>query len=170
MPGTIYRRKFALSEDLYRASFDPDFSSSTSLRIILGRKPTSRGKKYCNREQILKLPPEPCWLSQLQQRFSQHWKARYLKILPKATFPRTPLFLDPQCQHNRNLSPEYICKLVQLGTLSATGNSIPPRVLKQTCGHIHVRGDDASILSQLGWSPSFSFHYTWLPRQQFQQS
>ncbi len=32
------------------------------------------------------------------------------------------------------------------------------------CGHLHTKNGDGSVLSTLGWSPNFAFHYTWLPR------
>ena len=148
---------------LYIAQGDKD-----RMQIILPRKPRSRGRRYYNREQILLLPNHPPWLWDLTQRFCSHWRTRFAKIQPKTTFPKTPLFCDPQLLHNRNLSDTYISKLVKTATWIATGVPIPPRVLRQTCGHLMTRGDDASALGQLGWSPQFAFHYTWLPRVQFQ--
>ena len=153
--------------DLAQASLEP---SNNRLKIILERKPRSRGRRYHNREQVLELPSQPDWLPQLKLRFQKKWQMRYSKILLKSSFPRTPLFLHPHCESNRNLSSDSLQILIAKATTVATGNPIPPRVLKQTCGHIHVRGNDASILSQLGWSPSFAFHYTWLPRVQYRSS
>ena len=152
--------------DLAGATIDLGATTDGPLRIILTRKPRSRGRRYYNREQVLTLPSDPPWLKRLVRRFRTHWQDAYAKVKPKISFPKTPLFLDPQFQHNRNLSDEYIRALIKKATLHATGSSITPRVLRQTCGHIMTRGDDASALSHLGWSPQFAFHYTWLPRIQ----
>lgn len=153
--------------DLVSASlnFTPD---DEALEIILARKPRSRGRRYYNRKQLLSLPRDPRWLDDLAVRFRAHWRSRFDRIQPKTSFPKTPLFLDPQHSHNRNLSDEYVRKLVKTATASATGIAIPPRVLRQTCGHIMTRGCDGSTLATLGWSQQFAFHYTWLPRVQFQ--
>jgi hypothetical protein len=156
------------TSDLASASVEIPPDGRDKIRVILARKPRSRGRRYYNREQTLRIPQSPAWLKDLSERFCEHWRARYTRTQPKASFPRTPLFLDPQFQHNRNLSNDYIRTLVKSATLSATGSAILPRVLRQTCGHIMTRGDDASALSHLGWSPQFAFHYTWLPRTQFQ--
>lgn len=153
--------------DLAQASLDP---LDSRIIIILERKPRSRGRRYYNREQTLTLPTQPAWLLQLQVRFLKLWQTRYSKILLKSSFPRTPLFLDPHCKSNRNLSSDSIQLLIARATSTATGVPIPSRVLKQTCGHIHLRGNDVSLLSQLGWSPQFAFHYTWLPREQYSSS
>ena len=150
--------------DLASATVDMTSQDGDPIKIILARKPRSRGRRFYNREQVLRIPSSPEWLMRLSERFGKHWRAQLSAIGPKASFPRTPLFLDPKLQHNRNLSDEYIRGLVKSATLSATGVAILPRVLRQTCGHIMTRGNDASVLSRLGWSPQFAFHYTWLPR------
>ncbi len=156
------------TEDLSTATINLPTTANSKLRIILARKPRSYGRRYYNRSQILELPTNPLWLHHLVQRFCTHWQTCFNSIQSKISFPRTPLFLDPQLQHNRNLSNSYIRSIVIAATLSATGVVLPPRVLRQTCGHIMTHGNDASVLSQLGWSPQFAFCYTWLPRVRFQ--
>lgn len=154
------------NQDLAQATIDLD-SDGKNFKIILARRPRSRGRRHYNREQILELPGEPPWFEALIQRFCSHWQACAARIQSKASYPRAPLFFDPQFQHNRNLGDNYITGLLKMATLQATGIPIPPRVLRQTCGHLMTRGGDASALSRLGWSPQFAFHYTWLPRVRF---
>lgn len=66
---------------------------------------------------------------------------------------------------NNYLSRKTIHGRFQNATFEATGIEIPPKVVKQTCGHLHSQSGDASALSRLGWSNQFAFHYTWLPRE-----
>ena len=141
--------------------------SRVAEKLLVCSKTQKRGRRYYNREQVILLPQNPLWLSTLSKRFCARWHMRFSRIKSKITFPRTPLFLDPQCRHNRNLTDKYIRRLVRAATLTATGFDIPPRVLRQTCGHIMTNGNDASVLSHLGWSPQFAFNYTWLPRAHF---
>ncbi len=153
--------------DLAGASVDCDPQTRDRLKIILARRPRSRGRRHYNREQELTLPSDPPWIKDLSKRFIDNWQTAFAKLKPKVSFPRTPLFLDPQLQYNRNMSDDYIRTLIKAATVGATGTSIPPRILRQTCGCIMTRGDDASALGHLGWSPQFAFHYTWLPKIQF---
>lgn len=131
--------------------------------IILDQPKRSKGRQYYNRDRILTLPNSPPWLASLQVRFHQVWKKRY--EASKKTFP-TPRLLLPK--HHRFIRPLHTNTLIQRiseATISATGKAILPRVLRQTCGHLNSKNGDGSRLSRLGWSPSFSFAYTWLPRK-----
>jgi len=154
--------------DLSGSSLDRAPKTQGQIKIILPRRPRSRGRRYYNREQILELPLDPPWLKNLTERFCERWRAHFAKIKPRTTFPRSPLFLDSKFLHNRNVSCDHIRSLIKKATAYATGTEISPRVLRQTCGHVMTRGDDASVLGHLGWSPQFAFHYTWLPRVLFQ--
>ena len=154
--------------DLAGACLDISHQTQGQLKIILSRRPRSRGRRYFNREQILEIPLDPSWLKLLSERFRLRWQTQFEKIKPKISFPKTPLYLHSRGLHNRNPSDEYIRALIKKATLNATGVPIPSRVLRQTCGHLMTRGDDASALGHLGWSPQFAFHYTWLPRILFQ--
>ena len=132
-----------------------------TLLIILRQKKLTKGKRYHNREQVLHLPVKPAWFYGLQKSFYENWLLLYEKT--KKSFPSYSLFLPYSLVSNRPLSKETITKRMLLATKAATGESISVRVLRQTCGFIHSRNQDASILSTLGWSQGFSFAYTWLP-------
>lgn len=136
-----------------------------SLQIILRRKPTSYGRHYYNREQILKLPSTPQWYFRLQKNFLIQWHPRYEKT--KKTYPHKPLLLPYNHNYNRTLSSDEIRERIKNATIAATGHYIQARVLRQTCGHLYSKNGDASILSTIGWSPQFAFCYTWLPRTYF---
>jgi integrase len=135
------------------------------LALILRRKPTSYGKHFYNREQILKLPQTPSWFLKLQKTFLNQWQNEYQKT--KKTYPLKPLLLPRHRNYNRPLSSDQARKRIKEATIKATGHYIPARILRQTCGHLYSKNGDASILSRMGWSQQFSFCYTWLPRTFF---
>lgn len=158
---------FGLSiQDIRLATFCIDEKSQFS--IIHHRTPRTKGRRYYNRPQKLILPQIPDWFFSLQKRFYLQWLERLKEV--KFTYPRQSLILIPKGHHNRPPSDVYVASLIAKATEAALGQSIPCRILKQTCGHIYSAKGDASILSQLGWSPSFAFNYTWLPRTYFTQS
>lgn len=136
-----------------------------SLHIILRRKPTSYGKRFYNRKEILKLPEKPQWFVNLQKNFLTGWLERYTKT--KKTYPHKPLLLPYHHNYNRPLSTDKVRERIKLATIRATGHYIQARILRQTCGHLYAKDGDASILSRLGWSTQFAFCYTWLPRTYF---
>lgn len=138
---------------------------SDCLSLILRRKPTSYGKHFYNREQTLKLPQSPIWFRKLQKKFIEHWQNEYEKT--KKTYPYKPLLLPRHRNYNRPLNSDEARERIKEATLQATGHYVPPRILRQTCGHLYCKDGDASILSRMGWSPQFSFCYTWLPRTFF---
>ena len=146
------------NEDLANAKLSVNDST---LSIILRQKKLTKGKRYYNREGILKLPQSPIWFYNLQKRFYKNWIKNYEKT--KKSFPNYSVFLPYSFVHNRPLSNETINKRSLLATKEATGVAVPIKILRQTCGFIHSRNGDASILSTLGWSQEFSFAYTWLP-------
>jgi hypothetical protein len=133
-----------------------------SLNIILLRKPTSYGRRYYNREQILKLPQQPTWFVLLQKNFYQQWALHFDRT--KKTYPHKPLLLPYHHNYNRPLSSDEVRKRIKCATIKATGHYIQARILRQTCGHLYSKNGDASILSRFGWSPQFAFCYTWAPR------
>lgn len=152
------------NEDLAHARLS---INNNSLNITLRQKKLTKGKRYYNREQILKLPQKPSWFFDLQKRFYKNWLKNYENT--KKSFPDYLLFLPYSFVNNRPLSHETIKKRALLATKEATGNAIPIKILHQTCGFIHSRQGDASILSTLGWSQEFSFAYTWLPITYFKR-
>ena len=152
---------FALkTEDLLRATID--VSPTKRLKIILHESPRSYGKHHYNRKQILELPQNPDWLKSLQTRFIETWQQNYAKT--KQSYPCPRLVLPRNHHYTRPLHPKTLLKRIYAATVDATGRKITPNVLRQTCGHLHTRNGDGSALTTLGWSPSFAFHYTWLPR------
>lgn len=149
-------------EDLAHAQLNV---STDKLSLTLRRKPLTRGRRYYNREQVLTLPTKPAWFLNLQKRFYANWLAHYQKVAK--TYPHHLLLLPNHNQYNRPLRRDSVTTRVKLASLAATGVPIPARVLRQTCGHLHSRNEDASVLSCLGWSPHFSFEYTWRPRHYY---
>jgi len=149
------------TEDVIHAQI----SFHDSLHLTLRRQRRTRGRRFYNREQLLKLPTEPRWFFDLQKRFYEQWKLHRKKI--KSPYPYAPLLLPHNYQHNRPLSGTIVLRKIMNATRAATGHLVPARILRQTCGHIHSLNQDASLLSHLGWSTQFAFHYTWLPRVYF---
>jgi hypothetical protein len=148
------------TEDLLRATVDT--SSTERLKIILDESPRSYGNHHYNRKQILELPQNPAWLKSLQKRFIKTWQHNYAKT--KQSYPCPRLLLPRNHHYTRPLNSKTLLKRIYAATLNATGRKITPKVLRQTCGHLHTKNGDGSALASLGWSPGFAFQYTWLPR------
>lgn len=148
------------TEDLVKATLE--LQEDERFKIILHQSQRSCGNHFYNREQILELPQKPEWLRQLQERFLRHWLKKYQKT--KQSFPSQRLVLPNHHHYTRSLHPHTMLKKIYSATSEATGHKITPKVLRQTCGHLHTRNGDGSVLATLGWSPNFAFHYTWLPR------
>jgi hypothetical protein len=138
---------------------------NSNLQITFRRKPTTYGRRYYNRHQLLTLPSKPLWFLNLQKRFYQQWVVQYSRV--KKTYPRQSLFFPETLHSNRPLSTTVIRHRFNQATQTATGTPIPIRIVRQTCGDLHSQNSDSSILSQLGWSSQFAFCYTWLPRTYF---
>ena len=135
------------------------------LILILRRKPLTHGKKSYSRDAQIRLATKPVWFLALQKRFYHQWLDHFQNI--KNNNP-VPLLVTNNFSHlGHRLTQTYICKIVARATQLATGNVIPYRILRQTCGHLQTNMSDASALSRLGWSPSYSFQYTWMPRAYF---
>jgi hypothetical protein len=140
-------------------------SSRPPLQIVLRRKQRTHGRRYFNRPQVLKLSDKPNWFVSLQKKFLAQWQHQYAQV--KKTYPYQPLTLCNSKLSNRPLSPDSVLIRFKAATAAATGAPIPVRVIRQTCGHLQSSQSDASVLTHLGWSPQFAFHYTWLPRVYF---
>jgi site-specific recombinase XerD len=148
------------TEDLLKATLE--LREDKEFRIILHQTPRSYGKHFYNRDQILELPQNPDWLTKLQERFLKKWQMEYSKV--KQTYPSQRLVLPRHYHYSRPMHPQTLLNRIYNATTQATGHRIMPKVLRQTCGHLHTRNGDGSVLATLGWSPNFAFHYTWLPR------
>jgi len=138
---------------------------SDQMTCILRRKDLTKGKTYYNRKEYLRLPSKPKWFLNLQRRYYVKWQRHYQKV--KKNYPQYWLLLPYHLHYNRPLGQDCVRIRINKASIAATGVAIHPKVLRQTCGHIYSRNQDASILATLGWSPQFAFHYTWLPRQYF---
>jgi len=148
------------TEDLFCSINDT--STTERLKIILDESPRSYGNHHYNRKQILELPQNPAWLKSLQKRFIKTWQHNYAKT--KQSYPCPRLLLPRNHHYTRPLNSKTLLKRIYAATVDATGRKITPKVLRQTCGHLHTKNGDGSALASLGWSPGFAFQYTWLPR------
>lgn len=146
--------------DLQNAKFDV---VDDHLTIVLERPRRTYGRHFYNRDELLRLPKNTDWFVGLQQRFRDLWQVRY--DATKKTFPCRRLLLPEHHHYTRPLSDTLLVERIYAATVAATGFCIPPNVLRQTCGHLYSQSGDGSLLSRLGWSPQFAFHYTWLPRK-----
>ena len=133
------------------------------LIICFDRPPRSYGRHFYNREEALKLPKTPIWFAELQRRFYDLWLKRYAPT--KKTQLCRRLLLPEHKLHTRPICDRTLNKRIYKATMAATDTCITSRVLRQTCGHLYSKNQDGSLLSKLGWSPQFAFHYTWLPRK-----
>lgn len=138
-------------------------TSDHDFEIILKIAPRSYGRHFCHRAQIIKLPNHPTWLKELKKRFLKVWLVEYAKTT--TSYPNQPLFLSRSHHHTRQIHCDTVIKRISAATLKVTGKKIPPKILKQTCGHIYTQNSDPSVLSTLGWSPQTAATYAWLPRQ-----
>ncbi len=131
--------------------------------IKLRRKELTKGKKYYNRPEVIILPKTNNWFLNLQKRYLIYWQQHYDKI--KKTYPISPFFLHRTFHSTNFLCTDVIRHRFQDATMAAVGKKITNKVMRQTCGHLASLSGDASMLSNLGWSDQFAFHYTWLPRE-----
>lgn len=138
--------------------------------INLYRRQLRRGRKSRNREQVLKIPLEPSWLSSLQKKYIRLWRERY--ELTQRNFPNQPLMLRRSSvgRSTRPLTIDTVINYFYKATIAATGQRIPPNVVRRTSGHIHVDHGDASRLTKLGWSQSYCHGFSYLPRTYFTPS
>lgn len=149
------------NEELRFAQLSEPFASGR-VNLTFRRRPRSYGRRYYNRQQSLRLPLEPAWFARLQKNFLAVWRQCYAET--KTTYPRYSLILPRTKEHNRPVNPDAVRNLMERATRAATGISIPIRVLRQTCGHLHTNHRDATPLQQLGWSPQYSSKYPWYNR------
>ena len=145
-------------EDLAFATLIP---GNEFLSLSLRRKPLTFGRSHYCRKKTFKLPLTPTWFLDLQKRFYAVWRERYKKINIKGPFY---LVLPYQDLYLRPVGKSTIRNRFASATKDALGYAIPARFIRQTCGHIHTNGNDASMLGHIGWSRRHIFSYTWVPR------
>ena len=148
------------TEDLLHAMVD--LIGGEDFQIILRQKPRTYGRHYHHRDQILALPNSPRWLHLLKQRFIKTWQQDYAKTTQ--SYPTQRLILPRHRHYTRPINQITLLKRLYQVSVKVTGKRIPPKVLRQSCGDLYSKNGDGSLLARLGWSPSFAFHYTWLPR------
>ncbi len=146
-----------------------EFDAETGLirGIKLRRKPPSKGRFRLNRDEVFRLNQEriPAWLTRLQKAYYARWLARLRENGPKAGLGAPPLILSRGKQGGTRVVPPLgIAYRLAEATRAALGEPVPESVLRQTCGHILSRQQDASLLSRMGWSSCAAFRYTWMPR------
>lgn len=140
-----------------------DFSEE-GLKIIF-RKELKTYRTPAKRPQEFMLPQKPEWFLSFQKKFLLVWKERYARL--KSTYPRKPLFMPYSLQHNRGVGRTWIASRIKEATMLATGEAIPLTVLRQTAAHLHLRGQDSSLLTALGWASNSALIYTWAPKTFF---
>jgi hypothetical protein len=145
------------SEQLRQAQF---FEEDDTF-LIKFSEPIRSYKSRARRPKELILQDKPEWFRKLQKRFHKDWTKR--QLLLKETYPRRPLLIHDNYLHNRGVGRQWIADHIKKATLLATGHQIPLSVLRQTCGTLHMRGQDASSLRNLGWASHSAFNYTWNP-------
>jgi hypothetical protein len=151
--------------DTKELTFSTIDDTEGALKINIFQKPFSYGRQHQRPSKQLQLPTEPEWFRKLQIRFLTKWREHYLKTTK--TFPIKQLCLPYNFRYNRPLSTFHIRKRIYKATQAAIGEDIPIRILRQTCGALHVVGNDGFALTQLGWSQKTSFRYTWCDREYF---
>jgi site-specific recombinase XerD len=146
--------------DLARASLE---IHGSQMSIVLHREALSPRRQTHYRDQILKLPLCPTWLAELQKRYLQLWRERFEQV-PK-DFPVQPLILRKRS--NRHLDFRTVMDFYYEAVIAATGNKLPPNVVRRTSAHIHTRYGDASLLAKLGWAQRHCHDFSIYPRTYF---
>ena len=135
------------------------------VKIIFHRGALTYGNSRYRRDQVLTLPQDPQWLKSLQGRFAIDWQKRFSQV--HADLPRRPLILHPLGRHNRPLTTLCARKIYYRAIEKAAGVRIPPNVLRRAGADFYTQKNGSGILQRLGWSKSYAFHFTWMPRQLF---
>jgi hypothetical protein len=132
-------------------------ANKSTFSIVFSREPLTANRKSYNREQLLHLPNSPKWFISLQTRFLESWQQRFSEVLK--LYSRTPLYLPKNKWYALPLNSTTFDKRLRLATKLALGQSISLTILRNTCGVIYSRYDDASMLTKLGWSRNHAFEY-----------
>jgi site-specific recombinase XerD len=139
-PNSDSRHAFLLTLILYWGFTTQELSlakigiQNDELCIYLKQKILTSGKRYYNRNQIIKLPKNPNWFLKLQNKFYKEWRNHYNKI--KSTYPNYQLILPKHNRYNRSISKTTVRKIIKKASIEATGINIPTRVIRQTSGHM----------------------------------
>jgi|GEM_PF-6155981 len=173
-PGSDTEGAMILALILYWGLTGPELRCSTIeivdglLQIQLYRPKLSYGRRRHRRKEILKLPDNPSWIRGLQKRFIARWKDRYEQM--EKSFLRQPLLFSKNLKSLRAIGIQMLTEKVYKATVEATGEKIPPSVLRRTSGHIYSLTGEASILRDLGWSINQSTRFLWKQRKYFRDT
>ena len=149
-------------EQLCLAQLAP--KNGESMRIILSAHANTFGARHKRPADQFDLPASPVWFSRLQQRYYNYWCERYKDT--KQISVRRPLFLRTNKWHNTPIDSITIGERLQRATTAALGGeAISWRVLHNTCGVLYTRFQDASLLSQLGWSRKYTSNFVYLTKK-----
>ena len=140
-----------------------------TLRILLAAREPTCCMHFKRPADHLDLPSNPEWFLRLQKRYESHWRARYADINKISV--RRPLFLPEKKWYNAPLQPTTLYQRLKRATSTALGGrSIPWGVLHSSCGVLHTRYQDASILTKLGWSPQHACSYVYIQKKIYSPS
>jgi len=148
-------------EDLVHAQLS--FLQDGRLRILIRKKKKTVGGKGISRGHVLELPMIPQWIFELQLSYAKWWKKRLESV--HQIYDRKPLLLPHNNLYAVSLDSTVLERRLKKATMEAIGWSVSSRLLRNTCGVINTRSNDASALTKLGWSSKYSFDYVWLQRE-----
>lgn len=137
--------------------------NNNQIEIHVFQRSLSYAHKSANRSKVFIIPQRPKWFFELQQRYIENWNLKFSHLHWPSEL--RPLFPPPRGVFNRPLDKTVLNEYIAQATKTATGKSIPIKILRYTSGHLNVRGLDGSLLTQLGWSSASAFRYTWVPRK-----
>lgn len=154
-------------EQLCLAQLAP--SNGEAMRIILAARENTYSHRYKSRADHLELPSTPAWFLKIQQRYDRHWCERYREIIHISV--RRPLFLQQNKCSNTPIDTSVLEGRLRRATKRALGGrSISWRVLHSSCGVLHTRYQDASLLTKLGWSSSQASNYVYVTKKIYSPS
>jgi site-specific recombinase XerD len=113
------------------------------------------------RTKNLRFSPDPRWFRELLSRYLKSWQSRYHALREKVD--HAPLFIQENSLHAHGCGRTWIASRVAKATEAATGSKIPCHILRQTAAVIHKRGEDTSLLTQLGWAGNSAQSYSIIP-------
>jgi hypothetical protein len=139
------------------------------LRILLAACEPTCSRRFKRPADHLDLPSNPQWFLRLQKRYESHWLARYADVNKISV--RRPLFLPEKKWYNAPLQPTSLYRRLKRATSTALGGrSIPWGVLHSSCGVLHTRYQDASILTKLGRSQQHAGSYVYIQKKIYSPS
>lgn len=144
-------------EDMIHAQLQP-ISKKNEFNLLLRTKTKSAGRHRQYRDRVLCFKSSPGWFKKLLSRYKKYWDSEIAK--KKTQFGRKPFLLPRNNQLAVPLNSKVVDrKLVAASKKALNGKSVSFTLLRNTCGYIHTKQDDASILTKLGWSKKHAFSF-----------